>query len=128
IRKPRASVSQQSPTWATYYSAKEILPPRAFDITKQFNSPVAIVELTWSGPQRPVWVKLFGPCLSALRQRNCEPTRIPPTYAICARLMPPLKHKKAQQSYKRTHKMLIATPWRTSKRSLKEVSAAMKHA
>ena len=62
------------------------MPPRAFDITKQFNSPVAIVELTWSGPQKPVWVKLFGPCLSALRQRDCEHTATIPL--ICARLMP----------------------------------------
>ena len=125
LRKPRASVSQQPPTWATYYSAKEILPPRAFAITKQFNSPVAIVELIWSGPQKPVWVKLFGPCLSALRQRDCEhPRSRPIARGPCLRV----KHKKALQSYKLTHKLLIATPWRASKRSLKEVSVAMKHA
>src|SRR6185312_6933888 len=70
VRRPHASVSQQSPISATYYSAKEILPPRAFAITKQFNWPVAIVELTWSGAQKPVWLKLFGLYLSARRQRD----------------------------------------------------------
>ena len=76
IRKPRGSESQPPPIWARCYSAKEILPPRAFATTKQFNSRVAIVELTWSGPRKPAWAEHFGNCLDVRPQLVCEQREI----------------------------------------------------